>query len=258
MITLSPGFGFYQEYPIEENFLTDIVSEKKEKIISYFTRKFDELPKKIKDIERKLSGEGVDVSKIKKNAKNAAEKANTSGKRISGFKETVSLFVSDFKEKKYFVSQSAAENEDDDENEMSTTQKIFASLGILAVVLFLNYFFYGIALKLVGSQIMAYKISAIFTAPLIEEYGKRFSVKHNLTGVYFTIFTIQEFIRYALSPMTSIIGMIPQILMHAITTGIHAVTKKNDSMLGYWVSVAIHVIYNTLAVLYGAPSLSKK
>lgn len=257
MITLSHRVDFHQEYPIEENFLTDVISEKKEKIASYFTRKFDELPKKIKDIERKLSGEGVDVSKIKKDAKTAAEKANTSGKRISGFKEIVSLFVSDFKEKKYFVNQPAAENEDDNEDEMSTTQKIFASLGILAVVLFLNYFFYGIALKLVGSQIMAYKISAVFITPLIEEYGKKISVKHKLTGIYFTMFTIQEFIRYAMNPMTTVIGMIPQILMHAVTTGIHSISKRNDSMLGYWVSVAIHMIYNTMTVLYGAPSLLK-
>ena len=257
MFTLSQSLDYpvYQE--IEENFLTDIVSDKKEKIVNYFTRKFDEVPRKIKEIERKLSDGGIDISKVKKDAKTAAEKANTSGKRISGFKETVSLFVSDFKEKKYFVNQSAAENEDDDEDEMSPTQKIFASLGILAVVLFLNYFFYGIALKLVGSPITAYKISAIFIAPLIEEYGKRFSVKHKLTGTYFTIFTIQEFIRYAISPMSSIIGMIPRILMHALTTSIHVATKKNDSMLGYWVSVAIHMIYNTIAVLYGAPSLLK-
>ena len=255
MFALSQSLEYPAYQKIEENFLTDIVSDKKEKIVSYFERKFEEIPKKIKEIERKLSDGGVDVSKIKKDAKTAAERANTNGKRISGFKETISLFVSDFTEKKYLINQPAAESEKDDD--LSFSQKIIASLGILAVVLFLNYFFYGIALKLASSQLMAYKISAIFIAPLIEEYGKRFSVKHKMTGTYFTIFTIQELIRYAMSPMASIIGMIPQILMHALTTSIHATTKKNDSMLGYWVSVAIHMIYNTLAVLYGAPSLLK-
>ncbi len=256
MFALSQSLEYPEYQKIEENFLTDIVSEKKEKIVSYFERKFEETPKKIKEIEKKLSDGGVDVSKIKKDAKAAADKANTKGKRISGFKETISLFVSDFTEKKYLINQPAAESEKDDD-ELSFSQKIITSLGILAVVLFLNYFFYGIALKLAGSQLMAYKISAIFISPLIEEYGKRFSVKHKMTGTYFTIFTIQELIRYAMSPMVSIIGMIPQILMHALTTSIHATAKKNDSMLGYWVSVAIHMIYNTLAVLYGAPSLLK-
>ena len=255
MFTLSSSF-YLSNQNIEENFLTDIVSDKKEKIVNYFARNFDEAPKKIKEIEKKLAAYGINTSKIKNDAKTAAQKANVDGKRIPGFKETISLFVSDFNEKKYFINNTTAENEDD-KNEMSTTQKIFASLGILAVVLFLNYFFYGVALKLVGSKLVAYKISTIFINPLIEEYGKKISVKHKLTGTYFTIFTIQEFIRYAVSPMASIIGTIPQILMHALTTGIHVATKKNDSMLGYWVSVAIHMIYNTIAVLYGAPSLLK-
>ena len=254
MFALSQSIDFRMNR-IEESFLTDIVSEKKEKIISYFSKKFDEAPKKIKEIERTLFDGGIDVSRIKKDAKTAAGKTSTNGKRVSGFKEIVSLFVSDFSEKKYLINQPAAEN--DDEDEMSSTQKIFASLGILAVVLFLNYFFYGVALKLVGSKILAYKISTIFISPLIEEYGKKFSVKHKLTGIYFTMFTVQEFIRYALSPMASIVGMIPQIIMHSITTGIHVATKKNDSMLGYWVSVAIHMIYNTFIVFCGAPSLLK-
>ena len=253
MFTLSPSFDFPVQR-IEENFLTDIVSEKKEKISEYFTRKFDEVPKKIKEIEKKLLDGGIDVQRIKKDAKTAAGKANTNGKVIPNFKKTIGLFVSDFSGKKYFVNQPAAENEEEDDDELSPAQKIIASLGILAVVLFLNYFLYGIALKLVGSEILAYKISCVFIAPLIEEYGKRFSAKHKMAGTYFTIFTIQELVRYAMSPMASIVGMIPQIIMHAITTGIHVFTRKNDSMLGYWVSVALHMIYNTLAVLYGAPS----
>ena len=52
-------FAVYQSFDfpvqrIEENFLTDIVSEKKEKIAEYFTRKFEDVPKKIKEIEKKL------------------------------------------------------------------------------------------------------------------------------------------------------------------------------------------------------------
>ena len=251
MFALSSSFSLPVQR-IEENFLTDIVSEKKEKIFSYFSKKFDEFPKKIKEIEKKLLNDGIDIGKIKKDAKTAAGKTKPNSKKISNFKESVSSFVDNFKDKKYFINSSpAAEFEEENDKELSFKQKLFASLGILAVVLFLNYFFAYIVHSVIGIPSITHKIVAIFIMPLIEEYGKKFSVRHNLTGMYFTIFTVQEFIRYSLAPITSIATMIPQVIMHAATTGIHSHFKKNDPMLGYWVSVVIHMLYNAAAIFSG-------
>lgn len=236
---------------IEENFLTDIVTEKKEKIFSYFSKKFDEFPKKIKEIEKKLLNRGIDIGKIKKDANIAAGKTKSNSKKISNFKESVNLFVDNFKNKKYFIDSSNVDNEDEDNKDISFTQKIVASFGILAVVLFLNYFFANIVYSFTGNANITRQIVAIFIIPLIEEYGKKFSVKHNLTGAYFTIFSVQEFIKYALSPISSIISIVPQIVMHAATTGIHSHFKKTDPMLGYWVSVVVHMLYNAAAIFSG-------
>ena len=237
-----------QEQLLEENILVDKILEKKDQLLSYWKKKKESLSDKIKDLEKKLIEKGVDVERIKKDAKSAAGKSKIKSGRIDNFKSSLNNFVNSFKQKKYLIT-------DDNEEETSLFSQTLISLIILSVVLFINTYAYTLLTPICG-QVLAKTITSIVVCPLVEETGKMLSVKHNSTGMYFVLFNLVEFYNHILSPLKvgeSVIskiisGGIPPIIMHAITTLIH-VENKNTPASGLTLSTIVHVIWNTLAKL---------
>lgn len=233
---------------LEENALFDNVIEKKDQILNFWKKKKEDLPHKLKAIEKKLIDNGVDVEKIKKDAKSAAEKSKIKNGKSSNFQSSLNQFINDFKHKKYLTD--VKEKIDD----QPLPVKVILSIGILAIVVFINSFFASLILSITSNPSISLAITAVFVAPLVEETGKMISVKQNLTGPYFVIFNMAEFLLYVLPTVGTsqfvgaVISRIPPIFMHLFNTLIHVEAKKrNDPEGGLKAAVAIHTIWNTLA-----------
>jgi preprotein translocase subunit SecE len=143
--------------------------------------------------------------------------------------------------------------------EMKKTRKIAQlgkSLFILVIVVAINSFFLSIASLIVGPQ-LAFAAVALFCAPLIEEAGKYFSIKHKATGMYFIVFNFVEFTSYLVQLLaagialpTIIIGRLLAVLLHYATTSIQfGARQKKDTKLGYKLAVLVHAFWNFMGIL---------
>ncbi len=260
MLILSPNLEFYG-FQIEENGLTDFASEKIDKITSNLKKIGRTCERKITEIEKKLLTSGIDVHKIKKDAKIAANKSPVKNGKISNLKDVLKTFSADLVNKKYFLNQtdSAPQVKNlSDESTTSVAGGILKSIALYAIIVFLNTYFSGFILQFVGNENIVKIITSIITAPLIEEAGKLISVKNNFTWEYFTVFNLGEFTLWTyrmiteagINPISAMIIRIPAIIMHLVNTLIHVGSKEmNESGMGYKIAVALHSIFNAMYFL---------
>ena len=257
MLTVSQKFDYYD--CLEENFLTDFTSEK----INQLAAKIKKIKKvydhKISQIEKKLFASGVNVRQIKKDAETAARNSNAKNGKSANLKNALKTFTTDLINRKYLINNDERQVQVKKKTETESTSVaggILKSLGVLAVVVFINSYFLGIATAITGNADVALMLVGIIVAPLVEEAGKLISVKNNFTWEYFTIFNLAEFTSYVvgmisemnMNPITAILVRIPALAMHLFNTLVHVDAKeRNDSGGGYKVAVAIHAIFNTLA-----------
>ena len=247
----------YYIQPIEENFLGDSIETLKKKVESFFFKNSKKHPKKMKEIEKKLRNGGIDVSKIKDDAKKAANNTKIKDKKITNLPEVIKKFTSDLANRKYFVDSGKRSTNIELNPIDKAAVGIVKSLGLLAVVFFLNTYLISLAITLTGDFTLGHAIGAIFVAPIVEETSKLISVKNDFTWEYFTTFNIAEFSLYVsgmidagLDPITAILVRIPPVCMHLFNTIIHSEAHKTGkSEEGFTWTVTIHAIWNTLATL---------
>ena len=242
---------------IEENFLTDSIDVLKKKVDSFFFRNSKTHPKKIKEIESKLIKNGINVEKIKSDAKTAAKDAKIKNEKITNLPSAIKKFTTDLTNRKYFVENKniGAKAELDPIDKIALG--IVKSIGLLAVVYFLNTYLGSLAVALTGNPALGRAIGAIFVAPIVEETSKLISVKNDFTWEYFTTFNIAEFHLYVsgmiddgINPITAILARIPPVCLHLFNTIIHSEAHKSGkSEDGLTWTVMIHSIWNTLATL---------
>ena len=258
MLILSQHFELYAQ-PIEENFITDFTSDKINQLVTKVKKIKKTYDNNIRQIEQKLSASGIDVQKIKKDAKTAAGKSSSKNGKTPNLKDAIKTFTNDLVHKKYLINNDERQVQVKQSTEVESTSVaggILKSVGVLAAVVFINTFFIRIVVSSTGSVAIAGLIVGIVVAPLVEEASKLISVKNNFTWEYFTIFNLYEFTSYVillvsqlhLNPITAILVRLPALAMHLINTLIHVDAKeRDDSNGGYKVTVAIHAIFNTLA-----------
>lgn len=240
-----------QEQLIQENIIVDKILEKKDQFLKLWKKRKEDYPKKLRKIEKKLIDAGFDVEKIKKDAKSAASKNNLKNGKSSNFCQSVNKFINDFAQKKYLTTV----KEKIDEQPLPV--KIIVSLGLLAVTIYMSIFLQQLIFLITRNATVANAIYSVLIAPIVEETGKMISVKHDLTGPYFILFNIYEFLSYVIpgimagvDPIAMIIIRIPSILVHLVNTVIHVESKKkNDVESGMKITIAIHMIWNALGSL---------
>lgn len=240
-----------------------------EKVVEYVKKKKNEVPRKLSEIERKLKDSGINVEKIKKDAKNAALKDKKSALKNQGknttIKNTLEQFTKDLiGTKKYFVnSEKQTEikiKNKDDHSVASVAGGILKSIGLLAAVLFVGTYLEGLAFAITGSETIAGIIGTVLIAPLTEELSKVISVKNNFTWEYFTIFNILEFTGYVfgmiaegMNPLAAIITRMICVGGHLAYTLIHVeANKRGDSEGGFKLAFTLHALWNGLSVLFSA------
>lgn len=246
----------YYPYIFEENFLLDSIETLKKKAESFFLKNEKTYPKKIKEIEAKLEKNGVNVKKIKKDAEAAAKAAKIKDEKIINFQGVIKKFMTDLTDRKYFVEGSGNRNNRVELNPIDkAVVGIVKSIGLVAVVYFLNTYFGSLAIMLTGNYAIGKAIGAIFVAPIVEELSKLISVKSDFTWEYFTTFNIAEFGLYVsrmvdagMNPIEAAIVRIPPVCLHLFNTIIHSEAHKTGkSEEGLAWTVSIHSIWNTLA-----------
>lgn len=253
--------NFEQKYYVIEESITP------EKVVEYVKKKKKEIPRKFSEIERKLKDNGINVEKIKKDAKAAALRDKTSVLKNRGKNTTIRSALEQFTKdlvgsKKYFVnSEKQTEikvKNKDDHNTTSVAGGILKSIGLLAAVLFVGLYLEGLALAITGSEAIASIIGTVLIAPLTEELSKLISVKNNFTWEYFTIFNILEFTGYVfgmiaegMNPFAAIITRMICVGGHLAYTLIHVeANKRGDSESGFKLAFTLHALWNGLSVLF--------
>ena len=242
---------------VEENTIIDSLLKKKDDFVKFILKKCNECIKKIPNIEQVLKKNNIDVNAIKRDAKSAAGKTNIKDGKINKFKSDVSSFIVDLSKDKYSLKKKTI-TESTEENEKTpkdVATGLLKSVGLFAVVLYVNIYFVSLAIELTGSKQLGKIIGAIFIGPMVEEVSKLISVKNNFTWEYFTVFNIGEFSLYANRIISSggsiidvVIYRVPAILMHLYNTISHEKAKeenKSDDSLKF--TMTVHSIFNTIA-----------
>lgn len=132
---------------------------------------------------------------------------------------------------------------------------------VITVGMFLHIIILAIGLSLGLTPVVCSYIVVIFVSPLIEEYGKYISIKHDYTGTYFLVFNVFEFFGYVFMMLNMGIHLIPAVMirslavmMHAITTYIqyharkNSVNKDDTSKMALIFAIIVHFFYNLGAV----------
>lgn len=244
---MSQSICLYQ-HELYESFFEDLAAKTNPKNI---LSKLDLLKKSydinIKKIEKQLIENNINISNIKDIINKHSKDIDLNPKNI--VKSVISNFNIGWNEIK-----------------VSLPRDLSLSLITLSFIIFVSMFLsiivvaIGISLGLTP-EICGY-IIIIFISPLVEEYGKYISIKHNYTGTYFVVFNIFEFFGYIFNMLNIGIHLIPVIMirslavmMHAITTYIqyharkNSVNKDETSKMALLFAIIIHFFWNLGAVV---------
>lgn len=236
----------YSQLIIEENFITDKISDinktigkKFKKLLEKFNIFKSNLPKKLKD-------HGISYDKIKERIKEDVKNAKYVNGKITNFKSQLNKFINDFKEHKFSDSSGTD----------LLTKVILSLLGVI-IIFYINTYFVSFLIASGYSSASASAIGAIFCAPLTEETAKMISIKSDSKGTFFAVFNGAEFFMYFVRMMNMgvelpiiIISRLLAVLMHWITTEVqHEEVKKGNDLTGLGKGMLIHGLWNTLAML---------
>ncbi len=237
-----------------------------EKVVEYVKKKKNEVPRKINEFEKKLKDSGIDVEKIKKAAKAAAEGSKNTALKNNGKNTTIKNAIEQFTKdlvstRKYFVNSDKKTDikikNKEEHNVVSVAGGILKSIGLLAALVFVGSYLRNLALVLTGSEEIAGIVGTVLIGPLTEELSKVISVKNNFTWEYFTIFNLAEFTGYVAEairnggdPISAIITRLICVSGHLAYTLIHVEShKRGDSSGGFKLAVMLHSLWNGLSVL---------
>jgi len=144
--------------------------------------------------------------------------------------------------------------------EMTDSEKLSTTIIFILIIYIINTICFSIVIYLTHNKLLAVAITTIFSAPLIEEKMKNVALKTGINfGFQFTFaFAMFEFFYYVMSYMafnTIGVGIIPFMVARAITVIFHmstasvqsAYVKNNQSEMGYFVGVLMHVIWNAIS-----------
>ena len=236
------------------NFIENLNSKIDKKVITHKA--------KIKKIEGKLKEKGIDPDFIKTVTTKHVKQAIKQIHKNNDVKNIAKISLNHF---------SNAVDEVKGEIKKSVGEATLFSIGLLFVVVMINSFLLALLTILCVSfglaPIFGFYLTAIFVAPLTEEYGKYISIKYDSVGSYFIFFNTLEFFSYifqlvgsGMSLTLAILLRSLPVLMHALTTTIQYRMRKNAkkedkeeaSKLGLIAGIMIHFFWNLSAVIGGA------
>jgi len=164
--------------------------------------------------------------------------------------------------KKFYFNTAISNCVNDIKQELSISEQVFGSLILFLAVLVINSFLLSFFVILFGGTEAAVQtamfITTVFVAPIVEESGKLISVEEKMTGTYFIVFNIGEWLLYIFNLLGKyslpqiIMGRILATIMHAICTQIHIESHQNKtSGVGWGIAVLIHMLWNLIASMSG-------
>ena len=146
---------------------------------------------------------------------------------------------------------------------------VLTSLILFVIILFLNTIAFATFYVILGQELLAIALAAIFAAPLTEETGKYLSIKWGATGQFWFIFNAAEFLMYVTHMIAAGVPVLVAsftrllaIAMHTITMYIMFKVRKYhieigenpDAKIGWAAGVIIHFFWNLAAAM---PVLTK-
>lgn len=144
----------------------------------------------------------------------------------------------------------------DENNNKNHVKTITGSVILFIVVLFLNTFFNNLVFALTGDAEIALMLTVVICAPFVEEAAKVFSIQQKMTGSYFVVFNIAEFLMYFFNltalgvPVLMVVfGRLLAVLLHLALTMFHVQAKKSklDPKGSYIIGVIVHALWNLAA-----------
>jgi len=220
--------------------------------------------KNLKTAMKVLMDYGVDVEEMKKDAKQLSKSLTRGNKDLS--KEISKGVLRAYEKQREGIEKKI------NDKDMKLRTKIAISISLLFSVIFVSIlmmfictsFFISIGLP----KMFIILFPMIVLAPVIEEYGKRFSIIGKYPWVYTGIFSGFEAILYLVKlinmgysiPLSVIYRTLP-IIMHFLTTYIQKTIGEREikekgiklediSYKGYSLGVIIHSVYNSLGILF--------
>ena len=204
---------------------------------SFLDSKKEKTINKLNQIKKQLKSENVDISELEKISKKHVEISAVYIKNNRfNFGKVINSIVFEFQQS-------------------NLIQQISFSLIILCVVILINTFCSSL-FQLYFSKTIAFALSAIIIAPLVEETGKFISIETKSTMSYFITFNIAEFSLYLFTMLSAgmslpviIIGRSLAVLLHGLTTYIQKKGyNKNDKTKHFLSAILIHGIWNFNAI----------
>lgn len=225
---------------VEEGFVGDWVDTHRKQIESRLTNLFQKSSRRMEQIKKELSRNGISLRKIEKYANRRAEVRNG---RIAGFREKVNLFVRDLYARKF-----------SDNEAVDTGLRIGLSVVLLAIVFFVNQLVETSCIGMGVPPKVATTITSIFCAPIVEETAKMISVQMDSTGTYFVIFNAAEFLWYLHNAIldgadlwVTALRRLATVVAHWIFTMVHVDAKSEGSPIGgLGVATVLHMLFNTI------------
>ena len=170
--------------------------------------------------------------------------------------------------KRNVIGQFKAIGNDDKNTQMAATA--FAVVLITATLLSV------ILVGIVGMS-AAMIIGAVFVAPILEEGGRRYLLQNapnteRAVMAYTAYVNIYEFVTYVLS-YAKAVGLIPIIVMRVVAALGHTFVastqlahhkrdvangkaKENAGLVGYWLAVLYHFMWNGLSIMLGGAGMA--
>jgi len=258
MISVSPMYEQFNSYnildwqfdPITENYsiclqesiLTKQITNIKlnfAKFTSFLDSNKEKITSKIKNIENQLIAGGVNIKELEKiGAKHASISTKQIKSKNFNVSRTIDSIIYEFQRGNIF-------------------SQITMAIAILCVIVLLNSFFHTLFL-LYFSKKVAWALTAVIIAPLVEETGKFISIQQNSTMTYFIVFNIFEFGLYLYNMLNDgfglpmiIIGRSMTVMMHGFTTLIQKDANnkgQQEGQLALIKGIFFHGLWNLLAV----------
>lgn len=159
----------------------------------------------------------------------------------------------------------------DEQHKLTTLQKILTAFALTIIILILNTIVYSILLGIgIGTgkikeltfnqkdeaenNLTALYMSSFLiciVAPIFEEIGKFLSTQLDMEWINNIVFNIMEFSSYVSSGVSPKTRALP-VLMHTLNTKIHSYyTEKDEPYKGFIIATIVHVMWNTVALIYG-------
>ena len=241
-------------FSLNEEFLQEIALIDKDKLVNSYK-------KNMKAVKMVLKDHGVDLNYIESQGKKAASIVKNAHKRNIPPKDVSKTVINKvFKPSiKKFVKGSITTADDD--LEIPAEEKVFRSLMIFFIVGIVNTFLMLLCVPLFGPEV-AMVILAIVIAPFVEEYAKRMAIFGKYPFIFTGIFAGLEALQYIIMLLAAGKTLIFAVMIRVLGVMLHFSTTlvqkwfydryegdKEKSLVGYYVAVGIHSLFNTLAVM---------